>query len=275
MYIKQLNQIKKEDIVLVGGKGLALGEMLKAGFPVPDGFVITTNAYKEFHKQELPLLFIEEINKAFESLKSDRVAVRSSAIAEDSLTASWAGQLDSYLNVTKEHLVENIKKCWNSIYSTRAKSYVEQQEISKDKQLVAVVVQKMINSEAAGVIFTQNPVTNNANEIVIESCYGLGELLVQGSVTPDNFIVSKDSLTIRDYLPHDQKQMLTHKEGKQKYSDIPDKQRKQPSISKEQVKSLVEFSKEIENYFGMPQDIEWEIENEKIYILQSRPITTA
>lgn len=246
MYIKTLSEIFMTDVNLVGGKGVSLGEMTKAGMPVPPGFVITTEAFGKINK--------EEILKAYDQLNAERVAVRSSAVAEDSSQASWAGQLETYLNVSKEELITKIKSCWDSIKSERVLSYAARQNLSEDQLLVAVVVQKMVDSKASGVMFTVNPVTKDNSEIMIEAVLGLGEALVQGLVTPDNFIVNKESLEI--------KVKDLQKEDKQ-------------SISDENIKKLVELGKKIEGHYGSPQDIEWAIDNQnRIWILQSRPVTT-
>src|SRR3989338_5975490 len=136
MLIKTLENISKDDVGLVGGKGASLGEMLSAGFPVPPGFVITTKAYLQFNNQEPSPDVKEEIFKAFDGLKTNRVAVRSSAIAEDSKTASWAGQLETYLNVGRDKLIENIRECWNSIKSERALAYAGEQGVSEEDLVV-------------------------------------------------------------------------------------------------------------------------------------------
>ncbi len=245
MYIKNFNDISKEDVKEVGGKGASLGEMAKAGIPVPPGFVITTEARGKIKE--------EEILKAYDELDAKKVAVRSSGVAEDSSQASWAGQLETYLNVGREDLINKVKECWNSIKSERALSYAKGQNLSKDELLVAIVVQKMIDAKAAGVMFTVNPVSEDKNEAMIESAFGLGEQLVQGSITPDNFIIDKKSLEIKSR----------------------DLQNDKQSITDENIKKLVSTGKDIEAHYGKPQDIEWAIdENNKIWILQSRPITT-
>lgn len=245
MYIKKLSEITKGDINLVGGKGASLGEMVKAGIPVPPGFVITTEAFQKNND--------EEILQAFDYLGSDKVAVRSSAVAEDSLQASWAGQLETYLNVSRENLISKVKECWNSIKTERALVYAGVQNLSDDQLLVAVVVQKMVDSQAAGVMFTVNPVSKDRNEIMIESVLGLGESLVQGLVTPDNFIIDKESLEVKSK----------------------DLQNSEQSITDESIKRLANLGKSIENHYGSPQDIEWAIDKQgKIWILQSRPVTT-
>ncbi len=246
MYIKAFQEITKEDRGLVGGKGASLGELTNAGFAVPPGFVITTDAKNEIKE--------DEIFQAFEDLDSEKVSVRSSAVAEDSSSASWAGQLETYLNVTKKNLIDSIKKCWESINSERVKAYIKDQNLSEDQLQVAVVVQRMVNAKSAGVMFTVNPVSADPNEIMIESVLGLGESLVQGEITPDNFIINKSNMEIiaKDVQRIDE-----------------------PSVSDEIIIKLSELGKKIEEHYGNPQDIEWAIDQEnKIWILQSRPITT-
>lgn len=244
MYIKKFNEITKDDVALVGGKGASLGEMTTAGFPVPPGFVITTEALGKIQE--------EEILKAFDELDAKKVAVRSSGVAEDSSQASWAGQLETYLNVSREDLINKVRECWDSIKSDRALSYASMQNLSKEQLFVAVVVQKMIDAKAAGVMLTVNPVSENRNEVMVESVFGLGEALVQGSITPDNFLVDKETLDIKS-------------------KDLQNNQ----TITDKEIKKLVSLGKNIETHYGKSQDIEWAIdENEKIWILQSRPITT-
>lgn len=244
-FIKKFSEISKEDVDLVGGKGASLGEMTKAGIPVPPGVVITTEGFQKGIEQEAL--------EAFDELKAEKVAVRSSAVAEDSLSASWAGQLETYLNTTRENLVNKIKKCWDSINSERAKDYASQQDLSEDQMKVAVVVQKMVDAKSAGVMFTVNPISADKNEVMIESALGLGEKLVQGEIIPDNFISDKQTLEIKSR----------------------DLQQEKQTISDEDIKKLVELGKKIEEHYGKPQDIEWAIDDQgKIWILQARPITT-
>lgn len=189
--IKNFNEININDIATAGGKGASLGELTQAGFSIPPGFVITAQAHKKFLNDQIPIDFEEEILKAFDNLDTKRVAVRSSAIAEDSAHASWAGQLVTYLNVLKKDLITKIRECWNSIKSERALVYSGEHKLSENELFVAVVVQKMVESTTSGVIFTVNPITKDRNEIMLESGYGLGEMLVQGFITPNNFVVDK------------------------------------------------------------------------------------
>lgn len=272
--IKTFDQISKDDVAIAGGKGASLGEMSKAGIPVPPGFIITSKAYKQFYNTELPADFIEEIYQAFEKLGAQRVAVRSSAVAEDSKTASWAGQLESYLNTTKADLIENIRKCWNSIKSDRALSYAAHQDLNEEDLIVAVVVQKMVNSESSGVMFTINPVTGNRDELMIEAGWGLGEMLVQGMITPDNFIVDKQSLEITSKDIQEQEMMMVTKEVGNVEVAVPVDQRLKPALTDGQVRELAVLGKKIEDHYGSPQDIEWALEGGQLFIVQSRPVTT-
>jgi len=274
MYTKTFQQISKNDVLIAGGKGASLGEMTKAGIPVPPGFVITTNSFLEFHNKTFSENFKKELLSSFENLKSERVAVRSSAIAEDASSASWAGQLESYLNVTEENLLDAVKKCWDSIDSDRAENYAKQQHVPDSELLVAVVVQKMVNSDVSGVMFTANPVTNNKNEVMIEAAYGLGELLVQGEITPDNYIIDKHKLDITESTVGSQEEMLVYQNGQNKKIPIPDNRKNILMINQNQLKELAELGIKIESHYGFPCDIEWAMEKEKFYIVQSRPITT-
>lgn len=274
MYIKFFSEISKEDVSLVGGKAASLGEMVNTGVPVPLGFVITTRIDNKFagaNKMKIG----KEIIKAFDKLNAERVAVRSSAIAEDSSFASWAGQLETYLNITRENLIEKVQDCWDSIKSERALSYAANQDLSEDQMKVAVVVQKMVESKASGVMFSVNPISEDCDEIMIEAGYGLGELLVQGLITPDNFIVNRKTLEIKSKDIQTQETMLVFKDGKNQEVSVPEDWKSEQSVSDEIVIRLAELAIRIENHYQKPQDIEWAIDNQdKIWILQSRPITT-
>lgn len=267
MDIKFFSEISKVDVLEVGGKGASLGEMLSAGFPVPPGFVVTTKAFEKFQD--------EEILAAFNKLGAEKVAVRSSAVAEDSSQASWAGQLETYLNVDRENLISKIKQCWSSIKSERALQYASQQNLPKDQLLVAVVVQAMIASEVSGVIFTNNPVTNDSSEIMIEAGLGLGEMIVQGLITPNNFVLGKKALKIKSRDIQTQDKMLVFKGGKNVEIPVPKNKKNKQVLSDDLIKKLGEMAIKIENHYSAPQDIEWAIDKaKKIWLLQSRPVTT-
>lgn len=275
MYIKNFNEISRNDINEVGGKAASLGEMTRVGISVPHGFVVTAQMYRKFVDGAISIDVTNEILKAFDSLGAARVAVRSSAIAEDSSETSWAGQLETYLNVDRENLINKIKECWNSIKSERAIQYATQQNLSKDQLLVAVVVQAMIASEISGVTFTVNPVTSDRNEIMIEAGFGLGEMIVQGLITPNNFILNKKTLEIKSRDIQAQDTMLIFRDGKNTEIPVSENKKSKQVISDNLIKKLGKIAIKIEKHYKIPQDIEWAIDSDgKIWILQSRPVTT-
>ncbi len=274
-FIKKFGEISKGDTKQVGGKGASLGEMVKAGIQVPSGFVITAQAHQKFVNDSLPVNVRKGILKAFDELDAQQVAVRSSAIAEDSSQASWAGQLETYLNVSRDDLINKVRDCWSSVKSERALSYAGGQDLAEDDLFVAVVVQKMIDSKTSGVMFTVNPITKDTNEVMIEAGFGLGELLVQGLITPDNFIINKNTFEIKSKDVQAQDTMLVFQEGENKEIPVPSDKRNEQKVSDENIRELVNMAIKIETHYGKPQDIEWAIDDQnRIWILQSRPITT-
>ena len=308
--IKNFKQISKVDTEIAGGKGASLGEMTQAGIPVPDGFVILSNAFDRFIEEtdlnveidaildtvdikkvhtvenasekiqamiiskEMPKDIRTEILKFYKNLDSKFVAVRSSATSEDSASAAWAGQLDSFLNTAKDTLLENVKKCWASLFTPRAIFYRFEKKLDKDKISVAVVVQKMVDSEESGIAFSVHPVTQDENQIIIEAGFGLGEAIVSGSITPDSYVVDKQGFSILDINVNEQTKALYKKsKGGNEWKELGEKGKKQVLNEKE----IVELSKliiKIEKHYGFPCDIEWANEKKKFYIVQSRPITT-
>lgn len=267
--IKFLNEASNRDVNEVGGKAAALGELIKAGIPVPEGFVITT---------KVSLNDIENVKKdifkAFDKLSCKSVAVRSSGTREDSSTDSFAGQFETYLNIRKKDLLDNIKKCMNSVSSSRIKAYCEERGIDKNKIRMAVIIQKMLNSEVGGTAFTIHPVTKDETQILIEAGFGLGEAVVSGMITPDAYIVDKNSFKILNKNIGEQEKMLIIKdEGTKEVSLDSDKAVKQ-KLSDELIIEIAKTSKKVEDYFGKPVDIEWAVEKKKAYFLQARPITT-
>ncbi|MEM4920692.1 MAG: PEP/pyruvate-binding domain-containing protein, partial [Candidatus Nezhaarchaeales archaeon] len=298
-YVLWLDEIDKDDLMLVGGKGANLGELMKAGVPVPPGFVVTSYAYKEFVertglKERInealkkvsssndPKLFEEvsaEIRKMMEEYEVPEdiakaivenyrklcrrlgmakvsVAVRSSATAEDLPGASFAGQQETYLNVEgEEEVLQRVKKCWSSLFTPRAIFYRQQKGIRHDRVLMSVVVQKMVNAKAAGVMFTIHPVTGERNKIVIEGGWGLGEAVVSGSVTPDVYVVDKKTLQIVEKRIAEK----THKLVRDPYSgqtikvEVPPEESRKPCLTDEEVLRLAELALKIEQHYGQPQ----------------------
>jgi pyruvate,water dikinase len=215
------------------------------------------------------------------NLKDVFVAVRSSATAEDLPDASFAGQQETYLNVKgTDELLENVVKCWSSLFTPRAIFYRDEKGFAHDKVFISVGVQKMVNSRAAGVMFTLNPVTGNTDEIVIEGNYGLGETVVSGAVNPDDFVVDKNTLKIRETrIARKTVQYIRDPNtGETIHLDVPKDKQKQPCVNEEEILKLAELAKQIEQHYGKAQDIEWAIDKDlsfpkDVFIVQSRPET--
>lgn len=309
MFTKHFTELTKDDVMVAGGKGASLGEMTQAGISVPPGFVILSSAFEKHIREnnladkidsivklvdynnnaslneaseKIKKLILSgkisgdveaEIKEGFSKLNTDFVAVRSSATAEDSSDAAWAGQLDSYLNTIQSNLIENVKRCWASLFTPRAIFYRFEQKLHNKKISVAVVIQKMINSDVSGVAFSVHPVTKKYNEVLIEACFGLGEAIVSGQVTPDSYVIEKDDWLIQDIVLAEQKQaLIRQKNGGNLWSPI-----KNTYIQKIGGKRIVELAQligKIEDHYGFPCDIEWAMEGGEFFITQSRPITT-
>lgn len=309
-FIKFFEDLDKNDVGVAGGKGASLGEMLKAGIPVPPGFVVTADAFERFlgetdlHAEiqaQLDKVNHEDTNsvegasvkiraiidatpvpkdlkKLFEEnykkLGAEFVAVRSSATAEDSKTASWAGELESYLFTTEKTLLANIKKCWSSLFTPRAIFYRFEKKLHDSKVSVAVVVQKMVNSDISGIIFTVHPVTKDPNQMVIEAGWGLGESIVGGMITPDTYIVDKSNWTLLDTFESEQDFKIIFKPGGGTQEVKPADHEHGRKLSDKKVIAIAKLAKKIEDHYAMPMDIEFAIEQGETYIVQARPITT-
>jgi len=309
--IKDFKNLSKNDTSIAGGKGASLGEMTQADIPVPGGFVILSNTFEKFLEQtdlnveidsildsvnhneihtiegasekisalilraEIPQNIEQEIQKFFKNLNSKYVAVRSSATAEDSVSAAWAGQLESYLNTTEENLLENVKKCWASLFTPRAIFYRFEKGLHKQKISVAVVVQKMVGSEKSGIAFSVHPVTQDKNQLIIEAGFGLGEAIVSGQITPDSYVIEKQPRRIIDKNVQIQtKGLYRAKNGGNEWCDILKEQGEKQVLLDNEILELSEIILKIENHYNFPCDIEWAFENGKFHIVQSRPITT-
>ncbi|MEM3063058.1 MAG: phosphoenolpyruvate synthase [Nitrososphaerota archaeon] len=318
-------EVRKEDVPLVGGKNANLGEMINAGIPVPPGFAITAYTYKKFITETriaekiyeiikekvvdpnnpeqyeqaskeirklieatpMPKEIENEIRKAYKQLSKKvgavevSVAVRSSATAEDLPDASFAGQQDTFLNVSGEsEVLEKVQKCWSSLFTPRAIFYRTQKGFPHEKVLISVAIQKMVNSRSAGVMFTINPVTGDRNQIVIEGNWGLGESVVSGSVSPDDFIIDKNNFNIieKRISTKTVEYIRDQKTGKTIHATVPPERQNIPCLSDEEIVYLAKLAKRIEEHYGRPQDIEWAIDKDgkfpdNIFIVQSRPET--
>ena len=199
------------------------------------------------------------------------VAVRSSATVEDSSVASWAGELESYLNTTEETLLENIKKCWSSLFTPRAIFYRKEKDLHKTHVSVAVVVQVMIESEVSGITFTVHPVTEDKNQMIIEAAWGLGEAIVSGSVTPDSYVIDKTDWSLLDININMQKRQIVRdgKDEANKWIEVPETKQEKQILTGKQIIELARICNGIEKHYKHPQDIEWAFVDGKFYITQS------
>ena len=213
---------------------------------------------------------------AFVSTREEEyVAVRSSATAEDLPEASFAGQQETFLNVRgRQEVVNAVKKCWASLFTARAVYYRKKNNFPTEKVGIAAVVQKMIDSEASGVMFTADPASGDTKKIVIEAGYGLGEAIVSGSITPDTYFIDKGSAKILDKRISEQEWMIVRGEGGNEKKDVSAAKKAKQKIDDKKIIALAKIGKQIENHYGKPQDIEFAIQKEQLFITQSRPITT-
>jgi rifampicin phosphotransferase len=312
-YTAWFDEIGKEDIALVGGKGANLGELRRAGLPVPPGFVVTTGAYDAFveaggltdeilglasQPQEddpasfeaaaekiralfaraaIPDVVAAEVRAAYDRLvnaEGEAVAVRSSATAEDLPGASFAGQQETYLNVRGESaLMDALKACWASLWTARAMAYRGRQSIEPRSVSLAVVVQRMVEAEAAGIMFTADPAGGGRDRIFINSAWGLGEAVVGGEVTPDTLVVDKRSGRVISRETADKELMTVYTEEGTGQRSVPEARRREAVLDDEAAAVLSRYAARIEDHYGVPQDIEWALAGGRFFILQSRPIT--
>lgn len=306
-------EICRDDVAWAGGKGANLGDMAQAGLAIPQGYVICAPAYHEAIRcsgihVEIDRLLVGvnydsarlleeaevEIRALFEQLEFDkdlrrliiekyrllgtdiRVAVRSSATAEDLAGASFAGQQETILNVVGEDaLLDSVRRCWSSLYTSQAMFYRRQKGFGAVDVSMAVVVQKMVTSEKSGVIFTVDPVMRNPYNMVIEAVWGLGEGIVSGAITPDHYRVDRETYEVLHEFVPDKPVMfcLDGDYGVAKVK-VPPEQVSARVISSGELTALVDAGNHVEAHFGSPQDIEWSIEAGELYMLQSRPITS-
>lgn len=269
--IKKFRDIKATDLPLVGWKGFSLGLLTQAGFQVPEWFVLTTKAFDvSKNKRE------KEALQAFDDLQTQFVAVRSSGTKEDGAEDSFAGQFDTHLFIDRDKLIDHIIQCHESRDSDRMCVYCSSKNINRKEIKVAVVIQKMINSEISWICFTANPVTNNLDECIIEAWFWLWEAVVSGMITPDNYIINKKTNTIVSKYIARQEKMLVIDTTKwwTVEEEIEETIQKNQKLSDTHILQLNNIATHIEQYYKMPMDIERAVENWQIYILQARPITT-
>lgn len=315
-HLKFFKEIKKANVNEAGGKGASLGEMTSANIPVPPGFVVLASAFDRFleetdlnaeikarlkevnpedtnsvekvsveirdaiHDHQMPEDLGEKILKAFDELGAEFVAVRSSATAEDGAIASWAGELETYLNTTRENVIEQVKNCWSSLFTPRAIFYRHEKGLIDHDVSVAVVVQTMVQSEISGIAFTVHPVTEDYDQVIIEAGFGLGEAIVSGQITPDSYVVLKSDMSIFDINISEQTRKLVKSKVRDEdgvineWVDLSQDEGGKQKLTGKQIIELAEICKNIEKHYDFPCDIEWAFFQGKFYITQSRPITT-
>ncbi len=305
-------EIEKTQLLLVGGKGLNLGELSKIqGIQVPEGFCVTTVGYQKAIEQnetyhalldQLTMLRVEDRDQIGEisrkirqiimevEIPSDVVkavahylsqfgdehayAVRSSATAEDLPHASFAGQQDTYLNIIgKAAILQHISKCWASLFTDRAVTYRMQNGFDHSQVYLSVIVQRMVFPQASGILFTADPITSNRKLLSIDASFGLGEALVSGLVSADCYKVQEGEI-VDKRIATKKLAIYGRKEGGTETKQIDPDQQKTQTLTQQQILQLARIGRQIEAYFGCPQDIEWCLVDDTFYIVQSRPITT-
>ncbi|MBX6353608.1 MAG: hypothetical protein IRZ10_09770 [Thermoflavifilum sp.] len=309
-WVLPLSAVTAQNLPQVGGKGANLGELLRAGFRVPPGFCVTAEVYRRFvaqsaeadrliraldqtpaadtetlrrvatelrkHLQGLPLRqeVDAEIREAYRALAAPGgVAVRSSATAEDLPDASFAGQQETYLNVRGEDaLVTAVRGCFASLFTDRAVVYRAAHGLDHASVALAVVVQQMVVPDVSGILFTADPVSGRRGTVVIDASFGLGEALVSGRVTPDQYRVREGRVERR--IMRKTAMVVADDAGGSRLQEVPPDQQTAPVLTDAQAQALAEVGRAIERRFGVPQDIEWCMAQGELFILQSRPITT-
>jgi phosphoenolpyruvate synthase/pyruvate phosphate dikinase len=268
-YTRGLKELRADDANRFGGKSASLGELLHAGIPVPPGFAISTEA-----GEDLTDILRRDIVARYGGLGDEvPVAVRSSALGEDSAEATFAGQQDTFLWVRGVDAVcEAVTKCWASLYSAEATSYRER--FGVENPAMGVTVQLMVDAAVSGVMFTCNPVTGDRSMVAINASWGLGLAVVGGEVTPDDYLLSKVTGEIVKQTVNDKTiQYIPGDDGAQQV-DVDQARRRERCLHDDQLAALVSMAKRIEKHFGAPQDIEWAFDQGgELFVLQSRPVT--
>lgn len=311
--ILSFTDIRADDLPLVGGKGANLGEMAHAGFPVPPGFCLTTTAFQQFINTcpdaanlyaalntvtpddvetarqvgqqvrqtlltvPIPETIVQAVRQQWQQIGMDHAyAVRSSATAEDLPDASFAGQQDTYLNIIgEEALLDATRRCWVSLFTDRAILYRSKNHFPHEDVKLSVVVQQMVLSEMSGILFTADPLTGHRHTITIDASFGLGEALVSGIVSPDAYRVDKRTRTIIErQIADKQIAIYPEKKGGTRQETLSDAQRTQTVLTDARILALADMGSQVEVHYGVPQDIEWAIAADQIYLLQARPITS-
>lgn len=296
--ILQFDEIGSDHTDKVGGKGANLGECAGAGFPVPPGFVVTTEAYREATQAiagdlsravgngdpaaaralvlEVPMpdSLADRLREAYTALGEPAVAVRSSATAEDMADASFAGQQDTYLGVRgADALIDAVRRCWASLWTDRAVAYRREQGVVDEGLALAVVVQEMVDPDVAGVLFTRNPMGDD-DAMLVSCSYGLGESVVAALVTPDTFTVQRSPFRVTAREIGTKETRIDAEGGSTHTTDVPPEDRTRASVDDADLERLVDLGRRVEEHYGSGQDIEWAIADGELFLLQARPITT-
>ena len=314
MAVLWLEDVDADDVGTVGGKAASLGELTGAGLPVPPGFTVTAGTYRTFIEEAgideelfsavdvdpedsaalreaeataerlimdapLPDAVRDEIVERYRSMGGDGdeafVAVRSSATAEDLPDSSFAGQQETFLNVREDDLIRRVKECWASLFTQRAIYYRQQRGFPHADVDIAVVVQRMVDADKSGVMFTSNPSTGDP-QVTIEAAWGLGEAVVSGTVSPDNYVYDRERESVDGVTVAEKKvEMVKHADtGETVEREVEADRRNERVLSDAELNELVAIGERVEAHYGAPQDVEWAIHDGEIYMLQSRPITT-
>lgn len=303
--VKFLSEVKQPNVSKLGGKGCSLAILTKNGFNVPKGFVIVSTVFFEYLEAnnliskierlsseidesnfqqksreikdlilngKIPKEIASEIEESLGKLDVEFVSIRSSAVSEDSLKASFAGLFDTFLNVRVELLLvlKNVKKCWASLFNERTVAYRTRKGIPH-LEGIAVIIQEMIPSEISGITFTVHPIDKKS--LLIEASYGIGDMIVSGKVDPDNYIIDRETLQIKERKIGNKKKMSISSDAEIKIIDVKDEVKEMQVLSEEEIKRIAKTCLELEKIFNYPQDIEWCISNNELWLLQSRAIT--
>ncbi len=308
--VRFLTDLQDDDLALAGGKGANLAAMIRGSLPVPPGFVVLTTAYRafvqksglaeeiravtkvreagsfekleartlrvreQFLQTDIPDELVETIAGAYEALGSGRVAIRSSATTEDLPESSFAGQHDSFLHIAGVgEVCRSVRRCWASLWNPRAVVYRERHGLNRPDVALAVVVQRMVPADRAGVLFTANPLNHRRDQMLINSSFGLGEAVVSGAVSPDQWVTNWDGRVLRTHIA-DKEVVVVETESGTAQQPMPESRRQLPSLSDDEVAELVQFGRRTAGHFGSPQDIEWASAEGKLFLVQSRPITS-
>jgi pyruvate,water dikinase len=311
-YVLGFEELDRGSVALVGGKGANLGEMVRAGLPVPPGFAVTAAAFREFmtanalsdqvdarlaglapadaqaieeasrelqarvKAARMPEAVAASIREAYGRLDDGGayVAVRSSATMEDSSDASFAGMNQTFLNVRgADALIASVQACWASLYGARVLFYVKERGL-KGELVMGVIVQTMVNAEKAGVLFTINPLSGAADEVLIDAARGLGEVVVAGQVDVDSYRVGKADFAVRDRaIGHQDFKLVRDEAGENQREPLTDEEAAAPVLNDGELRELVRLAARVEAHYGTPQDTEWAIADGKLYIVQARPVT--